>query len=206
MSMSLVQRLLKPLVFMLCLLPMAYLVYGAVYDRLGANPVEKITHETGAWGLYFLLITLAVTPLRVYAGWSWLMPLRRMLGLYAFFYASLHVLTYFWLDHYFEIAAMLEDILKRPYITLGFTAWLLLIPLALTSNRFSIKRLGKRWKKLHRLNYLATLLVVAHFIWLVKADYLEPFTYLLVLIVLLLIRLPWMQSLLTAYKAKKLQV
>ncbi len=187
-SRSTINRVVKPVVFLLSLLPLGKLVYAAMVESLGANPVETLTHQTGLWGLYFLLITLAITPLKKLTGISWLVNLRRMLGLYAFFYACLHLLAYFWLDQYFFWEAIIEDIVKRPYITLGFTAWLLLLPLALTSNQFSIRMLKKNWKKLHRLVYIASLLVVAHFIWLVKADYAEPLLYLCLLCILLLAR------------------
>jgi sulfoxide reductase heme-binding subunit YedZ len=187
-SRSTVNRGIKPVVFLLSLVPLAKLLFAAWSDNLGANPIETMTHQTGLWGLYFLLITLAITPLKKLTGISWLVNLRRMLGLYAFFYACLHLLIYFWLDQYFLLDVIVEDIVKRPYITLGFSAWLLLLPLALTSNQFSIHRLKKNWKKLHRLVYIAALLVVAHFIWLVKADYAEPLLYLGLLCLLLLAR------------------
>ncbi|MEJ2214432.1 MAG: sulfoxide reductase heme-binding subunit YedZ [Gammaproteobacteria bacterium] len=184
--------LVKPLVFMLSLIPFLILIWRGFHDELGANPVETLTHETGLWGLYFLLITLAITPIKKLSGMLWLVGLRRMLGLFAFFYACLHLTIYTWLDQYFLWDAIVEDIFKRPYITLGFSAWLMLLPLALTSNRFSIRKLGTKWKRLHRLVYPATLLVVFHFIWLVKADYAEPLLYLVILTLLLLVRLPIM--------------
>ena len=184
--------LVKPLVFMLSLIPFLILIWQGFQDELGANPVEMLTHETGQWGLYFLLITLAITPIKKLSGMLWLVGLRRMLGLFAFFYACLHLTVYTWLDQYFLWDAIVEDIFKRPYITLGFSAWLMLLPLALTSNRFSIRKLGTKWKKLHRLVYPATLMVVFHFIWLVKADYAEPLLYLIILTLLLLARLPIM--------------
>jgi len=143
--------LVKPLVFMLSLIPFLILIWRGFHDELGANPVETLTHETGLWGLYFLLITLAITPIKKLSGMLWLVGLRRMLGLFAFFYACLHLTIYTWLDQYFLWDAIVEDIFKRPYITLGFSAWLMLLPLALTSNRFSIRKLGTKWKRLHRL-------------------------------------------------------
>lgn len=174
-----VQRwVIKPTVFFLSLLPAVFLWQKAVNDELGANPIETLTHQTGSWGLYFLLITLTITPLRQYVGLGWLITLRRMLGLFAFLYACLHLLTYLWLDQYFSLNAIVEDVLKRPYITVGFTAWLLLLPLALTSTQSAVRRLGKRWVKLHKLVYLAVSLVLLHFLWLVKADYAEPILYL----------------------------
>ena len=179
---------IKPVVFCLSLVPFGMLLIRAISDELGANPIETLTHQSGLWGLYFLLITLTVTPFRQITGASWLVNLRRMLGLFAFFYACLHLLVYVWLDQYFSWSDIVEDVVKRPYITLGFTAWLLLVPLALTSSKAAIKRLGKNWKRLHKLVYLITVLVILHFIWLVKADYLEPISYLLIFILLMFSR------------------
>jgi sulfoxide reductase heme-binding subunit YedZ len=187
-SRSTINRGIKPVVFVLSLLPLALLVHAAATDNLGANPVERLTHQTGLWGLYFLLLTLSITPLKQFTGVAWPVSLRRMLGLYAFFYACLHLAVYFWLDQSFLWEAIVEDILKRPYITLGLTAWLLLLPLALTSNQLSMRLLKKNWKRLHRLVYIAALLVVFHFVWLVKADYSEPKLYLGILLFLLLAR------------------
>jgi len=187
-SRSTINRGIKPVVFVLSLVPLSLLLYAAVTDGLGANPVEVLTHQTGLWGLYFLLITLSITPLKKFTGMIWPVSLRRMLGLYAFFYACLHLTVYFWLDQSFVLQDIVEDIIKRPYITLGLTAWLLLVPLALTSNQFSMRLLKKNWKRLHRLVYIAALLVVVHFIWLVKADYAEPLMYLGMLLLLLLLR------------------
>ncbi|MGD2116891.1 MAG: protein-methionine-sulfoxide reductase heme-binding subunit MsrQ [Chromatiales bacterium] len=180
--------LVKPLVFTLSLLPFGWLVYAAINDELGANPVESITHQTGDWGLYFLLITLSITPLRQLSGAGWLLRLRRMLGLYAFFYASLHLTTYIWLDQFFNWSAVLEDIGKRPYITVGFLAWLILLALAITSVKRIMKRMGRNWKRLHRLVYVAATLAVLHYLWLVKADYLQPMIFGAILIGLLLLR------------------
>lgn len=187
-SRSTINRGIKPVVFVLSLVPLSLLFYAAVTDGLGANPVEKLTHQTGLWGLYFLLVTLSITPLKKFTGITWPVSLRRMLGLYAFFYACLHLTVYFWLDQSFQWQAIIEDIVKRPYITLGLTAWLLLLPLALTSNQYSMRLLKNNWKRLHRLVYIAALLVVVHFIWLVKADYAEPLLYLGILLLLLLSR------------------
>jgi len=187
-SRTTINRGIKPVVFVLSLVPLSLLLYAAVTDGLGANPVEVLTHQTGLWGLYFLLITLSITPLKKFTGMIWPVSLRRMLGLYAFFYACLHLTVYFWLDQSFVLQDIVEDIIKRPYITLGLTAWLLLVPLALTSNQFSMRLLKKNWKRLHRLVYIAALLVVVHFIWLVKADYAEPLMYLGMLLLLLLLR------------------
>ncbi|NNJ91890.1 MAG: sulfoxide reductase heme-binding subunit YedZ [Gammaproteobacteria bacterium] len=187
-SRSTIKRAIKPVVFVLSLVPFSLLVYAAVTDSLGANPVEALTHQTGLWGLYFLLITLSITPLKKITGMTWPVSLRRMLGLFAFFYACLHLTVYFWLDQSLLWQDIIEDIVKRPYITLGLSAWLLLLPLALTSNQFSMRLLKKNWKRLHRLVYIAALLVVVHFIWLVKADYTEPLMYLGILLFLLLTR------------------
>jgi sulfoxide reductase heme-binding subunit YedZ len=180
----------KPALFALCLLPLAWLVWRTVTDSIGPNPVETITHDTGDWALRLLLATLALTPLRRLTGWSWLVRLRRMLGLFAFFYAALHLTTYLWLDQFFDVSAILADIAGRPYITLGFAAFVLMIPLAVTSTRGWQRRLGRRWKPLHRLVYGIAVLGVLHFLWLVKADLLEPGLYAGALALLLLARLP----------------
>ncbi|MEQ1838429.1 MAG: protein-methionine-sulfoxide reductase heme-binding subunit MsrQ, partial [Candidatus Nitrotoga sp.] len=153
---------------------------------LGTNPIEFITHSTGTWTLNFLLITLCITPLRQLSGWSWLIKLRRMVGLYAFFYACLHFITYIWLDQFFDVAAIIKDVIKRPFITVGFAAFILLIPLALTSTDAMLKKLGgKRWQSLHRLIYLIAILGVLHFWWLVKKDITEPLIYAVILASLL---------------------
>jgi len=181
----------KPLVFLLCLVPLGLLVAGAVADDLGANPVEAITHATGEWALRLLLLTLAMTPLKRLIGRPWPIRFRRMLGLFAFFYAALHLLTYLWLDQGFDGQAIIEDVVKRPYITVGFAAFVLLVPLALTSTRARMRRLGRRWQTLHRAIYAIGILGVLHYLWLVKADLREPLIYALVLAVLLLARLPF---------------
>lgn len=182
---------LKPAVFGLSLLPFVALVIGAFTDNLGANPVEAITHETGEWGLRFLLVSLAITPLRQLTGWLWLVRLRRMQGLFAFFYVTLHLTTYVWLDAYFDLAYIWEDIAERLYITAGFAAFLTLLPLAMTSTDGMVRRLGgRRWRMLHRLAYAAGVLSVLHFVWLVKADYSEPLIYAVIGGVLLLVRIP----------------
>lgn len=176
---------LKPLAFILCLIPAGQLAYQAYIGDLGANPIETITRFTGSWALIFLLISLAVTPLRRLTGRNELIKFRRMLGLFAFFYASLHFATYIGLDLFFDFNAIGKDILKRPYITVGFTAFLLLVPLAITSTAGMIRRLGKRWQQLHRLVYLAAIAGVVHFYWLVKADITRPAQYGAVLALLL---------------------
>jgi sulfoxide reductase heme-binding subunit YedZ len=185
-------RLTKPLLFLACLLPLAYLAaaaFGVAGLGLGANPVEKLLHELGRWGLKFLLITLSVTPLRRWTGWNWLIGYRRMLGLFAFFYVVLHFVVYAALDQGLDIGAIGEDILKRPYITLGMAGLLMLVPLAVTSTRGMMRRLGKRWQKLHRLVYAIAIVGVWHFYWQVKLDTLAPVVYALVLAVLLGTRL-----------------
>jgi sulfoxide reductase heme-binding subunit YedZ len=185
-------RLLKIPVFLLCLLPLAKLLaeaFGLWGLSLGANPVEALIHRLGTWALNFLLITLAVTPLRRLTGKAWLLRFRRMLGLFAFFYVCLHFLAYAWVDQRFALGYIIEDIAERPYITLGFTAFLMLIPLAVTSTRGWIRRLGPRWKKLHRLVYVAAILGVWHYYWLVKADVLLPLVYAGILVLLFGIRL-----------------
>jgi sulfoxide reductase heme-binding subunit YedZ len=185
---KLLQFVVKPIVFGACLLPFAWLLYGALTGDLGANQVERVTDVTGEWGLRLLLLTLAVTPLRHLTGWTWLQRFRRMLGLFVFFYVSLHFLTWVWLDQELSMARIVEDIAKRPYVTVGFTAWLLLVPLALTSTRGMMRRLGRRWQRLHRLVYVIAALGVLHYLWLVKADLMEPLLYAVVLAVLLALR------------------
>ncbi len=178
----------KPVLHALCLLPFAMLVYAAFSNGLGANPVEKLTHETGEWTLRLLLLTLAVSPLRQWTGQGAWLRFRRMLGLYSFFYACCHFSIWFVADHTLDVASMIEDIVKRPYITLGFSALVVMLPLALTSNQAMVRRLGRRWKTLHQLVYLAIVLGVLHFLWLVKADYLEPSVYAIIAAILLLHR------------------
>ena len=169
--------------------PLAALIVGALDDGLGANPVEEITHTTGKWALRFLILTLAVTPARRLLGWSWLAPERRTFGLFAFGYACLHFATFLVLDLGLELGALLEEIIERPYVTAGFTALVLMAPLAATSTRASMKRLGARWVRLHRLVYLAAVAGVLHFAWLVKADLREPLVYGAIVATLLLLRI-----------------
>jgi sulfoxide reductase heme-binding subunit YedZ len=175
----------KPLLHLLCLLPFTGLLWAAFNGGLGANPVEKLTHETGAWTLRLLLLTLSLSPLRQWTGQAAWIRFRRITGLYTFFYLSCHFLIWFVADHSLDPGAMIEDIVERPYITLGFSAFLLMIPLAATSNQFMIRKLGRKWKSLHQLVYLIILLAVLHFIWLVKADYLEPGIYAIIAVILL---------------------
>ena len=180
---------LKPIVFIVCLVPLGQLVFNYYSDNLTANPIEYITRFTGSYALLILLSSLAVTPLRKLTGWNELIKLRRMLGLFAFFYAALHFATYMVLDLFFDFSAIGKDILKRPYITVGFSALVLMIPLALTSNAAMIRRLGKRWQQLHYLVYGIAMLGVVHFYWLVKADIRRPVQYGAVLVLLLGYRL-----------------
>lgn len=185
---TLVRFVLKPLVLLACLVPFARLVagaFGVAGVSLGANPVEEILHTLGKWGLNFLLLTLTITPLRQLTGWVHWMRLRRMLGLTAFFYLLGHFLFYLLVDQGLHLAVVVEDIVKRPYITLGMTGLALLVPLALTSTRAAMRRLGRRWQKLHRLVYVSTLLGCVHYYWQVKADVREPMLYFAMLAVLL---------------------
>lgn len=180
---------LKTALFILCLVPLARLGWLGWTDGLGANPIEFVTRHLGTWTLSFLLLTLAVTPLRHLTGWHWLIRLRRLLGLYAFFYATLHFLTYLWLDQFFDWTSIARDIAKRPFITAGFTAFVLLIPLAATSNAAMVKRLGgRRWTRLHRSVYAIAIIAVAHYWWLVKKDITLPLLYAVLLGVLLGLR------------------
>ncbi len=184
---------IKLAVFVLALVPLARMVLLTVSGEL-VEPLEFITHQTGLWALYFLCFTLAVTPLRRFTGWNWLIKLRRMLGLYAFFYACLHLLTFVWFDHFFDLEAIWRDVLKRPFITVGFIAVVLLVPLAVTSTNGMIRRLGgKRWQRLHRLIYLIAPLAILHFWWMRegKNDFAEPIVLGIIVAVLLGLRAYW---------------
>jgi sulfoxide reductase heme-binding subunit YedZ len=181
----------KIVVFLSCLIPAALLVWRAAADDLGANPIEAVTLSTGRWTLRFMLITLAITPLRRLTGWNRVITFRRMLGLFAFFYASLHFATYLVVDQFFDWETIVEDITKRPFIMAGFAALVLLVPLALTSTKGWIRRLGRRWQMIHRLIYVATALAVVHFIWKVKSDLRDPLLYASILAVLLGFRVVW---------------
>lgn len=184
----------KIVLFTLALLPFIRLVSFVFLDKLGANPVEFITRNTGDWTLYFLCMTLAVTPLRKLLHMPWLIRCRRMLGVYAFFYACLHFMTFLWFDHFFDVAEMWKDVIKRPFITIGFIAFVLLIPLAATSTNGMIKRLGgKRWQWLHKLIYLIAPLGVLHYFWMKagKHDFSQPVLFGLIVAALLMMRLWW---------------
>jgi methionine sulfoxide reductase heme-binding subunit len=189
-------RWLKPVIFLASLTPLGYLVWEGWHAQLGANPIETITHRTGDCTLTFLLITLSVTPVRKLTRQYWLIGLRRMFGLFAFFYGTLHLATYLWLDKFFDVHEMLADIAKRRFITAGMTAYVLMIPLALTSTRWSIRKLGgKRWQALHRLIYFSAAAGVIHYSWLVKADLKKPLEYASVLAALILYRvIAWIGS------------
>jgi sulfoxide reductase heme-binding subunit YedZ len=179
-------------VFAACLLPLARLVWLGVADGLGANPIEFITRSTGTWTLVGLAITLSITPLRKLLNWPWLLRLRRTAGLLAFFYACLHFTTYIWFDRFFDLDDILKDIVKRPFITVGFAAFVLLVPLAATSNNAIIKRLGARlWQRIHYAVYLIAVLAVVHYWWLVKKDITQPAIYAAVFFLLLALRLFW---------------
>ena len=188
--------LIKGAVFVLALVPLLRMVYLTVTGQL-VEPLEFITRGTGDWTLYFLCFTLAVTPLRRITKWNWLIKLRRMLGLYMFFYGFLHFMTFLWFDHFFDFAEMWKDVLKRPFITVGFIAFVLLIPLAVTSTNAMVKRLGgKRWQWLHRLIYVIAPLAILHFWWMKagKHNFTEPIIYGTILGVLLLMRVYWARA------------
>lgn len=178
--------------FIAALYPLGRLLFYGFTDRLGVNPIEFVTRSTGTWTLVLLLVTLAITPLRRIAGLPWLIRLRRMLGLFAFFYGCLHLTTYLWLDQFFDVAAIVKDIVKRPFITIGFATWVLMVPLAVTSTHAMVRRLGGRnWQRLHRLVYAVGICAVIHYWWLVKKDIRQPAIYAAVLAVLLGLRLAW---------------
>jgi sulfoxide reductase heme-binding subunit YedZ len=182
---------LKALAHVLALSPAVWLSYQAIHDQLGADPVAALTHGTGEWALRLLLLGLAMTPLRLVLKQSWPIRFRRLIGLYAFLYASLHFAVYLFLDlgsYWSQIGA---DILKRPFITVGFTAWLLLIPLAVTSNQWMMRRLKRNWQKLHKLVYAIAVLGVVHYWWLVKSDVREPLLYAGILALLLIVRMAY---------------
>jgi sulfoxide reductase heme-binding subunit YedZ len=184
-------RAWKRVVFAACLVPLAYLLFLSAVGGLGVNPIETITLFTGRWTLRLLLVTLAVTPVRRLFHWNRIVQFRRMLGLFAFFYASLHLLTYVVLDQFFDWQTIVEDIAKRPFITAGMAAFALLTPLAITSTQGWIRRLGRRWSQLHMLIYAASTLAVVHFVWKVKSDLRSPTRYAIALCVLLAFRLVW---------------
>lgn len=183
-----VKSLVKPGVFVLLGLPFVWLVFALLSNRLGANPIEAVTDFTGEWALRMLMLSLAMTPLRMLFRKPWPIRYRRMIGLYAFFYVFTHLLTYVVLDQQLDVAAIFADVFERPYITAGTVAFLILLPLALTSTKGMMKRLGKRWLSLHKWVYVAAAAAVLHYIWLARGDRLEPFVYLGILLVLMAFR------------------
>lgn len=187
---------LKSALFLISLSSLVRLLWLGFYDDLGANPIEFITRSTGTWALVFLCITLAITPLRLITGWSALIKLRRMFGLFCFFYACLHFLIWFWLDQNLDLQAMWADVLKRPFITMGFTTFVLLIPLALTSNRFAVRALGRRWSLLHKLVYVIACTAIIHYWWhkAGKNDLQTVSIYGAIILLLLSCRLPWLRE------------
>ncbi len=185
------QRLPKALVFVAALLPAAYLTYGLFTDGLGANPAEALQTQTGIWALRFMALTLAVTPVRRLTKWNQVIQYRRMLGLFTFFYAFLHLLTYAVLDRYFDFAGVWEDVAKRPFITAGMIAFVLMVPLAITSTKGWIRRLGRRWQSLHRLIYLSAIAAAVHYLWKVKIIAGSPVYYALLIGALLAFRIVW---------------
>jgi sulfoxide reductase heme-binding subunit YedZ len=185
-------RLLKPVLFLACLGPVAWLTWGAFTGGLGVNPLETLTHETGVWTLRLLLATLAITPAVKWLKLSRLITVRRMLGLFAFFYGCLHLFTYLWFDKFFDWAAMWDDVMERRFITAGLAAFTAMVPLALTSTKGWVRRLGgRRWQALHRLVYVSAAAGVVHYLWLVKSDMTRPLTYGAILAALLALRLAW---------------
>lgn len=198
-------KFFKSAIFILALLPLARLFWLGTHDGLGANPIEFITRSTGTWALVFLCITLAMTPLRLLTGWSSWIKVRRMLGLFSFFYACIHFSIWFWLDQNLDITAMWADVLKRPFITMGFVTFVLLTPLAITSNQWSVGQLGRRWALLHKLVYLIACTAIIHYWWhkAGKNDEGVVMIYGAVLVVLLLIRLPIIKGYLQRMSLKR---
>ena len=182
---------MRAAVFAVALGPFARLVSGFLTDDLTANPIEFITRQTGYWALVLLVASLAVTPIRRLTGWNDIIKLRRLIGLLAFFYATLHLVTWIVLDKFFDLDIMIEDVVKRRFITIGMLTWVILVPLALTSTTNTIRRLGRKWQTLHRLAYVAGITGVIHFWWLVKADVFEPQMFAAVLAVLFGVRIWW---------------
>tara|TARA_B110001452_G_scaffold257766_1_gene252267 strand:+ start:94 stop:678 length:585 start_codon:yes stop_codon:yes gene_type:complete len=182
-------KYLKKMVFILSLTPIFFIIYQIITSQLGPEPIKEITHHTGKWTLYFIVITLAMTPLKKITKLNIWINYRRMFGLFIFFYASVHLMTYVGLDYRFDLTSIGDDIIKKKYIFIGFSAWLLLIPLAITSNKRMIKILKNKWKKLHRLIYLISLFGAMHYLWLVKRDLTEPLIFLTTILILLAFRI-----------------
>ena len=197
------QKIAKPLAFVLCLVPIAWLVTRALTGRLGINPVEDIELTTGIWSLRFLVFTLMVTPIRRLTGWNRIIQYRRMLGLFAFFYTALHFLTYISLDQFFAVGFIVKDVIKRPFITMGFTAFVLMIPLAVTSTKGWIRRLGRRWQVLHRLIYISAVCAAIHYLWKVKVMIGSPVYYAIAIGLLLAFRIAWQLRSAKSLKAQR---
>jgi len=188
------KKYLKIVIFTLSLVPIFFIIYQIITNQLGPEPIKDITHHTGKWTLYFIVITLAMTPLKMVTHLNIWINYRRMFGLFIFFYASVHLMTYVGLDYRFDITSIGDDIIKKKFIFIGFSAWLLLIPLALTSNKRMITILKGKWKKIHRLIYLISLFGAIHYLWLVKRDLTEPIIFLVVIIILLSFRFKFKNS------------
>ena len=188
------KKYFKSVIFFLSSIPFIIIIAKIFLDQLGPEPIKEITHHTGEWTLLFLVFTLLMSPLKRFTNLNIWISIRRMLGLFAFFYASLHMFTYVGLDYQFDLSAISKDILTKKFIFVGFAAWFLMIPLALTSSKKMISVLRKNWKKLHRLIYLISILGVIHFLWLVKKDLTEPLIYLLIIIILLILRINFKRS------------
>src|SRR6056300_867292 len=182
------QKYIKIPIFFFCLLPILIIVYQIIFNQLGPEPVKKITHVTGEWTLRFIIITLAMTPLKKFTKLNFWISYRRMFGLFVFFYASAHMMTYVGIDYRFDWSSIGDDIIKKKFIFAGFLAWLLLVPLALTSSKRMIKLLRDKWKKLHKLFYIISLLGIIHYLWLVKVVTVEPLIYLIIIVILLTLR------------------
>jgi len=188
------KKYFKSVIFFLSSIPFIIIIAKIFLDQLGPEPIKEITHHTGEWTLLFLVFTLLMSPLKRFTNLNIWISIRRMLGLFAFFYASLHMFTYVGLDYQFDLSAISKDILTKKFIFVGFAAWFLMIPLALTSSKKMMNVLRKNWKKLHRLIYLISILGVIHFLWLVKKDLTEPLIYLLIIIILLILRINFKRS------------
>ncbi|MGH1485826.1 MAG: sulfite oxidase heme-binding subunit YedZ [Cellvibrionaceae bacterium] len=194
MNKAIIIALIKILISIVALAYIGYFILGLFQDYLGSNPVEVVTHKTGEWGLYFLFAALAVTPLRRHFQWNSLQRFRRFLGLWSFTFIFLHFFTFILFDHFFDWWSIVEDIIERPYITVGFAAFIFMLPLAVTSLQYFQRMMGKRWLMLHRSVYVVGILGIIHYLWLVKADILEPLIYGLVLVVLLGDRVYWIMK------------
>jgi len=188
------KKYFKSVIFFLSSIPFIIIIAKIFLDQLGPEPIKEITHHTGEWTLLFLVFTLSMSPLKRFTNLNIWISIRRMLGLFAFFYASLHMFTYVGLDYQFDLSAISKDILTKKFIFVGFAAWFLMIPLVLTSSKKMMSVLRKNWKKLHRLIYLISILGVIHFLWLVKKDLTEPLIYLLIIIILLILRINFKRS------------